>query len=172
MPTPEKEKQIEEIKHKLESCTIAIATGYTGMSASAMNNLRSDMRGKNIEYVVVKNTLTLRAASEIGKNRIDELLNGPTGLAFGYDDIAVVAKGLNNYINTTRLPLVIHGAMIDNDILESNQVIQLASLPPKDELIAKLLGQMQSPITGLVYVLTAPYKNLAVVLQRRLEQIQ
>ena len=172
MPTPEKEKQIEEIKHKLESCTIAIATGYTGMSASDMNNLRSEMRGKNIEYVVVKNTLTLRAASEIGKNRIDELLDGPTGLAFGYDDIAVVAKGLNNYINTTRLPLVIHGAMIDNDILESNQVIQLASLPPKDELIAKLLGQMQSPITGLVYVLSAPYKNLAVVLQRRLEQIQ
>jgi large subunit ribosomal protein L10 len=172
MPTPEKEKQIEEIKHKLESCTIAIATGYTGMSASDMNNLRSEMRGKNIEYVVVKNTLTLRAASEIGKNRIDELLDGPTGVAFGYDDIAVVAKGLNNYINTTRLPLVIHGAMIDNDILESNQVIQLASLPPKDELIAKLLGQMQSPITGLVYVLSAPYKNLAVVLQRRLEQIQ
>ena len=172
MPTPEKEKQIEEIKHKLESCTIAIATGYTGMSASDMNNLRSEMRGKNIGYVVVKNTLTLRAASEIGKNRIDELLDGPTGVAFGYDDIAVVAKGLNNYINTTRLPLVIHGAMIDNDILESNQVIQLASLPPKDELIAKLLGQMQSPITGLVYVLSAPYKNLAVVLQRRLEQIQ
>jgi len=172
MPTPEKEKQVEEIKNRLENCTIAIATGYTGMSATDMNNLRSEMRAQNIEYLVVKNTLTLRAAAEAGKDRINELLDGPTGLAFGYGDATSVAKGINNYINTARLPLEIHGAMMNNDILGSNQVIQLASLPSKDQLIAQLVGQMQSPITSIVNVLSAPYRNLAVVLQRRLEQIQ
>ena len=99
-------------------------------------------------------------------------MDGPTGLAFGYGDATAVAKGVNNYITTTRLPLEIHGALINNDILGSNQVIQLASLPSKDELIAQLVGQMQSPITNIVNVLSAPYRNLAVVLQRRLEQIQ
>ena len=96
MPTPEKEKQVEEIKNRLENCTIAIATGYAGMSATDMNNLRSAMRGQNIEYVVVKNTLTLRAATAAGKDRINELLDGPTGLAFGYGDATAVAKGVNN----------------------------------------------------------------------------
>lgn len=171
MPTLKKEQQVTDIKGKLERCTIAITTGYAGMSASHMNQLRSAMRNLDIEYIVVKNTLTLRAASELGKEGIVGVLDGPTGLAFGYGDVASVAKGINEFISSSRLPLEIHGAIMDNSILDRTQVIHLASLPPKDELIAKLLGQLQSPIISLVNILSSPTKNLAVVLQKRLEQI-
>ena len=171
MPTSKKEQQVTYIRDKLERCTIAIATGYTGMSASHMNQLRSEMRNLDIEYIVIKNTLTLRAASELGKEGIVGVLDGPTGLAFGYGDVTTVAKGVNEFITSSRLPLEIHGAIMDNSILDSAEVVHLASLPPKDELMAKLLGQLQSPITRLVNVLSSPTKNLAVVLQRRLEQM-
>jgi large subunit ribosomal protein L10 len=170
MPTLKKEAQIEEIKGKLDQCTIAVATGYQGMSASDMTNLRAQLRTQGIEYRVIKNTLTLRAANELGKEGMSTVLKGPTAMAFGYGDVVSVAKGINGYITTSRSPLVIHGAVMGSDILTANQVINLASLPPRDELIARLLGQMQAPITGLVTVLSAPLRGLVTVLQRAAEQ--
>ena len=172
MPTPKKESQVEEIKGKLDRCTIAVATGYQGMSASAMTDLRARLREQGIEYRVIKNTLTLRAATELGKEGVSEVLRGPTALAFGYGDVVAVAKGINGYITATRMPLIIHGAVMDGSILTAGQVINMASLPPRDELIARLIGQMQSPITGLVNVLSAPMRGLALVLQRRVEQME
>ena len=77
------------------------------------------------------------------------------------------AKGLNTYIVTSRLPLVIHGAVMDRQVLTSEQVVNLAMLPPRDE---RLLGQMQAPISGLVTVLSAPLRGLVTVLQRASEQ--
>jgi large subunit ribosomal protein L10 len=170
MPTAKKESQIEEIKDRLSRCTIAVATGYQGMSAANMTDLRARLREQGIEYRVIKNTLTLRAASELGKDGVGDVLRGPTALAFGYGDVVAVAKGINGYITTTRMPLVIHGAVMDGDILTAAQVINLASLPSKDELIARLLAQMQAPIVGLVNVLSAPLRGLVTVLQRAAEQ--
>ena len=170
MPTPAKESQVEEIKDRLSRCTIAVATGYQGMSAANMTDLRARLREQEIEYRVVKNTLTLRAASELGKDGVGDVLQGPTALAFGYGDVVAVAKGINGYITTTRMPLVIHGAVMGGGILTAAQVMNLASLPPRDELIARLLGQMQAPITGLVNVLSAPLRGLAMVLQRIVER--
>ena len=172
MPTPKKQAQIEEIKDRLGRCTIAVATGYQGMSASNMTDLRARLREQGIEYRVVKNTLTLRAALELGNERMGDVLRGPTALAFGYGDVTVVAKGINGYIISSRMPLVIHGAVMDGSILTAAQVTSLALLPPRDELISRLIGQMQAPLTGLVNVLSAPLRGLAIVLQRRVEQME
>ncbi|MDP6102988.1 MAG: 50S ribosomal protein L10, partial [Dehalococcoidia bacterium] len=109
MPTPKKERQVEEIKDRLSRCTIAVATGYQGMSASNMTDLRARLREQGIEYRVIKNTLTLLAANELGKEGVDSVLQGPTALALGYGDVVAVAKGINGYITTSRMPLVIHG---------------------------------------------------------------
>ena len=169
MPTPRKEAQVEEIKVKLGRSTIAIATGYQGLSASDMTELRKRLREQGIEYQVVKNTLTLRAAQELGKEGIGEVMQGPTGLVFGYGDEVSVAKGLNTYITSTRSPLVIHGAIMDSRVLSGDQVRSLATLPPREELLSRLLGQMQAPITGLVNVLSGPMRGLVTVLQRAAE---
>ena len=170
MPTPQKESQVEDIKSRLSRCTIAIATGYQGMSASNMTDLRARLRELGIEYRVIKNTLALRAAAELGKEGVERVLQGPTAIAYGYGDATETAKGLNGYITTSRLPLVIHGAVMDAQILTSEQVVNLASLPPRDEILSRLLGQMQAPISGLVTVLSAPLRSLVTVLQRASEQ--
>ena len=172
MPTPKKQSQIEELKDRLSRCTIAVATGYQGMSASSMADLRARLREQGIEYRVIKNTLALRAALELGKEGVGDVLKGPTGLAFGYGDVAMVAKGVNGYIIAARVPMVIHGAVMDGNILTMEQVMSLALLPPRDELLARLIGQMQAPIAGLVNVLSAPLRGLALVLQRRVEQME
>ena len=170
MPTPKKESQVEDIKSRLSRSSIAIATGYQGMSASNMTDLRARMREQGIEYRVIKNTLALRAASELGNEGVERVLLGPTAMAFGYGEATDAAKGLNTYITTSRLPLVIHGAVMDGQVLSADQVVSLATLPPRDELLARLLGQMQAPITGLATVLSAPLRGLVTVLQRASEQ--
>jgi large subunit ribosomal protein L10 len=172
MPTLKKQTQIEEIRDRLGRCTIAVATGFVGMSGSNMTDLRERLREHGIEYRVIKNTLTLRAALELGNESVGDVLRGPTALAFGYGDVVAVAKGINDYITTSRMPLVIHGAVMDGSILTAAQVINLAQLPPRDELVSLLLRQIQAPITGLVNVLSAPLRGLAVVLQRRVEQME
>jgi len=172
MPTLKKQTQVEEIKERLSRCTIAVATGYQGMSASNMTDLRARLREQGIEYRVIKNTLTLRAALDLGNEKRGDVLRGPTALAFGYGDVAAVAKGINGYITSSRMPLVIHGAVMDDSILTAAQVVNLALLPPRDELLSRLIGQMQAPITRLVNVLSAPLQGLAVVLQRRVEQME
>ena len=169
MPTPRKEAQVEEIKDKLSRCTIAIATGYQGLSAADMTELRRRLREQGIEYRVVKNTLPYLAARELGREGIGEVMQGPTGLAFGYGDEVAVARGLNTYIITTRSPLVIHGALMDSRVITGDQVRSLATLPPREELLSRLLGQMQAPVTGLVTVLSAPLRSLVTVLQRAAE---
>ena len=172
MPTPQKEAQVEDIKDRLNRCTIAVATGYQGMSASNMTDLRARLREQGIEYRVIKNTLALRAVLELGNESMGDVLRGPTALAFGYGDVATVAKGINGYIISSRMPLVIHGALMDDSILTAAQVTSLALLPPRDELVSILIRQIQAPITGLVNVLSAPLRGLAIVLQRRVEQME
>ncbi len=172
MPTPEKESQVEEIRSRLSRCTIAIATGYQGVSASDMTNLRARLREQGIEYRVIKNTLTIRAANALGKEGVGNVLIGPTALAFGYGDATAAAKGVHAYITSSRSPLVIHGAVMDGSVLSAGQVVELASLPPREELLARLLGQMQAPITGLVTALSGPIRGLVTVLQRASEQGQ
>lgn len=171
MPNQYKENQVEQIKDMLDRCTIAVAASYVGMSAAAMDDLRSKMRDNQIEFRVVKNTLTIRAANDLGKPAMDKILIGPTALAFGYGDVISVAKGLNDHINAARIPLVINGAVMGSDMLTGEQVTHMATLPSRDELIARLIGQMQAPIGSFVNVMAGSLRGLMTVLTRRVDQI-
>jgi large subunit ribosomal protein L10 len=172
MPTPQKQIQVEDIKDRLSRCTIAVATGHQGLSASDMTELRRRLRELGVEYKVMKNTLVLRAAQEVGKEEISNILNGPTAIAFGYGDVIAVAKAVNSYVSSTRTPLLIHGAMMDSTVLTAEQVRRLALLPPKEELVARLIGQMQAPMAGLVNTLNGILRGFVIVLQRRVEQLE
>ena len=122
---------------------------------------------------MVKNRLALIAADQSERREFKELLEGPTAIAFGYDEeVQDVAKVLSEYIKATRAPLELRGGLLDGQILTPQQIQVLASLPSKNELIAKLLGQLQSPITGLVNILSSPMRGLVTALQRRVEQVQ
>ena len=168
---------------KLARCSIAVATDYTGLTVNTMTDLRHKMRGGDIEYMVVKNNLTYLAAEAAGKPEVKDIVQGPTALALGYGDPVAVAKALEEYIRVNRSQLAIRGAVLENRALSSAEVTRLASLPPKEVLLAQLLGQIQSPLArlagqlrapmvGLVTVLNGPLGSLSILLQRRADQLR
>lgn len=165
MPTTDKAQAVEAMKDWMEKCTVAIATNYDGLPVSEMTELRRALRESGVQYKIVKNTLAYRAADEAGKPGIKEIVKGPTGIAFTYGEQVDPAKAISEFIRSNRSSLKIIGGFLDDRVLSAADVENLASLPSKDELIAKLLGQMQAPTAGLVRVLNGPIAGLARVLQ-------
>ena len=172
MPTERKIKQVQELNDKLSNCSIAIATDPTGIDGNTMTQLRSIMAKHHVEYRMVKNTLAYISSDTVEKPQMRDIIQGPTVLAIGYDDPVIVAKAVAECIKNSQSVLAIKGALMGQDILDSAQVNMMANLPPKDQLIAKLLGQLQSPITKVVTVLNGPLNGLANVLTQRLNQLE
>ncbi len=170
MPTDRKIDQVDEIKKLIEEATVAISTDYTGMNVDEMNDLRRVMREQGITYRIVKNRLTDLAADAAGKPEIKEIVQGPTGVAFGFGDPVAPAKAIADFLRAnTRSTLKVRAGVMGDRPLSESDVEHLASLPSRDQLIAQLMGQLQGPISGLAYVLNAPINGLATVLQRKVE---
>ena len=172
MPTQKKIDEVAELKEKISKATIAVATSPQGLGGAAMTDLRSKLREKKIEYRMVKNTLVSIAADQAEKSSLKDIVKGTTVMAFGYGEPVDTAKALDEYIRTTRANIVIHGALMGNRLLTSQEVSTLAALPPKPELIARLLGQLQAPIARLVGSLKSPITGLGIVLQQRVKQME
>jgi len=171
VPTTEKTRQVEELAERFSRSTIVITADYTGLGVDQMTELRRALREHDVEFRVIKNSLALMAADAAGKPAVKEVIEGPTGIAFGYGDSTVPAKALSDFIRSTRSVLTIRGAELDGRVLDSRQVQQLASLPGRDELVAQLLSRMMSPISSLVYVLSGPIAGLARVLQQHADNL-
>ena len=173
MPTQEKIDRVQEMKDKLERSTIALATDYTGISVNEMTDLRSRMRNAGVEFTVVKNTLMYLASEQAQRPNVKEIVQGPTAMALGYDDPLDVAKAVSDYIRTSRSVLAIRGAVMgDGPVMSTADVVRLAALPPKPQLVANLLGQLQSPIQRLLGVLNGPLINLDRLMQARITQLE
>lgn len=171
MPTPAKQQTVSELTDVLQRAKVVIATDYSGMSVNQMTELRRVLREQGAEYRVIKNRLALLAAERAGNELVPQLLDGITGMAFGYDDPVSVAKTIDEFVKSSRATLKVRNAVIDGRLVDSTQVAALASMPPKDILLGRLLGQLNSPVTRLVYALNGPVQGLAMVLQRRAEQV-
>lgn len=173
MPTQEKIDRVQELKDKLERSTITVTTDYTGITVNEMTDLRSRMRSAGVEFTVVKNTLMYLASEEAQRPNVKEIVQGPTAVALGYDDPLDVAKAVSDYIRTSRSALAIRGAVMgDGPVMSAADVARLAALPPKPQLVANLLGQLQSPIQRLLGVLNGPLVNLDRLIQARITQLE
>ena len=153
----------------MESCTAVVSTDYTGLSVQSMTDLRRSLRGRDVGFRVIKNTLTYLAADAAGKPGMREIVEGPTGIAFSFDDPVAPAKAIREFVRSSRSPMTIRGGLLGEQVLTAAEVDRLADVPSKEELIARLMDQLLAPITGLAYVLDAPVASLARVLQRRIE---
>ena len=171
MPTERKKDIIHELTEIIERCAIAIATDYRGLSVAQMAELRSRLRQVGVEYRVVKNTLARFAAEQAGKDGLMGIIEGPTAIAFGYDDVVQPAKALSEYVRTSRTPLTIRGALLDRRVLNAEEVQALSTLPSREVLVANLLGAMQGPVFALARVLNANLQGLMVLLQARIQQM-
>ena len=173
MPTQKKIDRVEELKEKLERSTITLTTNYTGISVNEMTDLRRRLREAGVEFTVVKNTLMYLASEQAERPNVKEIVQGPTAVAMGYDDPLDVAKAVSDYIRNARSALAIQGAVLgDGPVMKADEVSRFAALPPKPQLVATLLGQLQSPVQRLLGALNGPLVNLDGLLQARIRQLE
>lgn len=173
MPTQQKLDRVSELKDKLERCTIALTADHTGVSVNEMVELRRRMRSAGAEFTVVKNTLMDLAADAAQRPQVRDIVQGPTVVAFGFGDPALVARAIAEHVRTTRSVLAVRGAFLSGGpVLSQAEVGRLATLPAKPQLVAQLLGQLQAPLQRLLGVLNGPLQNLDGLLQARIRQLE
>lgn len=173
MPTQEKIDRVEELKERLERSTITLGADYTRTTVNQMTQLRRAMRDNGLDFTVVKNTLLYLAAEQAGRPQVKEIVQGPTVVAFGYDDPAAAAKTLADYARQNANTFAIRGAVMgDGAAMGPEEVTRLATLPPRPQMIAMLLAQMQAPLSRLVGALNGPVQNLDNVLRARMRQLE
>jgi large subunit ribosomal protein L10 len=163
MPTAKKEATIDELREKIASAKNLFFTNYQGLTVGEISKLRNELRKGGSTYGVVKNTLFKRAASDELAAQLDEILAGPTGVVFAGDDPVAPAKALKTFSDQTKL-VDVKAAFIDGKLVDKAQVLALAALPPKQELYARLVATLSSPLYGLVYVLSGNQSGLVRVL--------
>ena len=172
MRKEEKKEVVRELAQKLSGCDIAITTDYRGLSVAEMTELRRRLRQEGIEYRVIKNTLARFAAEQAGKEGLTSIIEGPTAIAFCHGDVAAPAKALIDYIRSSKSELRIRGGLLDRRVLSAAEVTTLASLPSKEELVAKLLSGMQGTLFALVNVLSANITSFLNLLNARIKQLE
>lgn len=149
-----KQAKVEEIKEKLQKSQSVVLASYQGLTVEEDTQLRKSSREAGVEYKVYKNTLVILAAKELGIEGLDEHLQGPISIAIGYDDVTAPARILNDFAKTHK-KLELKAGLVQGEIYDADKVKQLANIPSKDILIAKLLGSIKSPLSKFAYLLNA-----------------
>jgi len=168
----QKAEQVELIAEKLKRAKVAVLTDYRGLTVSQLQELRGKLRGGDVEYRVIKNTLARRAAEAAGVPALQSELKGPVAIAFGYDDLGLPAKLINEFVRATRLKLEVVGGLVEGRVFSPEQVKQLADLPSRESLIAQLLGTLQSPVAQLVGIMQTPVQQLVGVLDAYKQKLE
>lgn len=159
----EKQAIVAEIKEKLAASKGAVFTDYRGVTVAQDTKLRRKLREAGVEYRVVKNTMTRIAAHELGMEGLDTCLEGPTALAVSFTDPVAPAKLIAEFAKENKV-LEIKAGLVEGQVIDADGVKALANLPSREVLIAKMLGSMQSPISGFVNVLQGTIRNLVYAL--------
>ena len=161
-----KEQVVAELSDKLARTKGAVLTTYSGLSVAQDTKLRRRLREAGVEYRVVKNTLTRIAASKANIAGLDPYLEGTTAIAISYTDPVAPAKVLSEFVKELKgKNLEIKAGIVEGKVVDVNGVKALASLPPREVLIARVLAGMQAPIAGLVNVLQGTTRNLVYTLE-------
>lgn len=148
-----KEQLVNELTEKLQKAQSVVVFDYRGLTVAEVTELRSAMRKAGNEYVVVKNSMVERAAEKVGIDEsVKEMLKGPSAFAIGYEDAVSPAKILKDTVKKLK-KCEIKGGIVNGKVADAAAIDALAELPPKEVLIARMLGSMMSPISGLAIVL-------------------
>ncbi|MCY6483508.1 50S ribosomal protein L10 [Clostridium aestuarii] len=149
-----KEAKVQEIREKLEKSEAVVLANYQGLNVEEDTKLRKDLREAGVEYKVYKNTLVTLAAKELGMEGILEYLKGPVSMAISYEDVTAPARILNDFAKEHK-NLELKAGVVQGEVYDEAKIKELASIPSKEILIAKLLGSLKAPMSNLVYLLNA-----------------
>jgi len=153
MATPEKQQTVEDLARKMVAAKSIILTDFTGMDVLSISELRKRCREAGVEYKVVKNTLTRRAARGTAYEPLVADLDGPTALAISSTDEVTAARVINDFRREHELPVIKFG-LVEGKVLQPKEVQRLAALPSKEVLLSQFAGTLKRPLTALSYALT------------------
>jgi large subunit ribosomal protein L10 len=165
MNREQKAATIEAIAAEIDRSEAVFAVDYRGISVPQAAELRTKLREADATFTVVKNSLTERAADQVGAESLKPLLTGPTALTFVRGDAALAAKAIADYARATQL-LPFKGGLMNGDVLEADQIRAISRLPAREVLYGQLVGIVASPVTGLVRTLGSLVGGLAVALSQ------
>ncbi len=149
----QKEQLVNELSEKLQKAQSVVVFDYRGLTVSEVTELRAQMRKAGNEYVIVKNSMVERACDKIGVDAsVKEMLKGPSAFAIGYEDAVSPAKILKDAVKKLK-KCEIKGGIVEGKVTSAKEIDAIADLPSREVLIARLLGSMMSPISGLAIVL-------------------
>ncbi len=169
MPRPEKVQAVADIRERIEGAQAVFLAEYAGLSVKDQQDLRRNLRENGAEFKVVKMTMARLAAAELDIDTLDELLLGPTGLAFADGDPAGAAKVLKDFA-TSHETFAVKGGLLGLEFLPPEKIAELADLDPRDVLLAKIAGIMQAPMANLAGLLAALPRNTANALSQLIEK--
>jgi len=169
MPTSEKENLVVQIKDRLNGAGAVLLADYRGLTVKEMQELRNHMRAAGSELKVYKNSLTEIAIRELALPSLDAYLAGPTAIIFTGEDPVAPAKALTAFAKTHKA-LELKGGLVENQVVDADGLKVIATLPSREELIAKLLGTMLNPLTGFARVLNGPVEAFARTVQAVADQ--
>jgi large subunit ribosomal protein L10 len=169
MPTTEKQDLVVEIKARLNDAGALLLADYRGLTVKEMQELRNDLRAAGSELKVYKNSLAEIAIREMALPSLDAYLAGPTAIIFTGEDPVAPAKALTAFAKKHKA-LELKGGLVENQVVDAEGVKAIATLPSREELIAKLLGTMLNPIIGFARVLNGPTEAFARTVQAVADQ--
>ncbi len=150
----QKQKAVAELADKMKNAASGVLVNYQGITVEDDTKMRAALRAAGVDYMVVKNTMTGRACDEVGFGDMKQYLSGMTAIAISAEDPIAPAKVLKEYAEKVESFQILAG-FLDGAVVDQKTVIELAEIPSKETLIAKMLGSLQSSLYGLAYVLQA-----------------
>jgi large subunit ribosomal protein L10 len=168
-PRPEKVAVVGEVRERLSSSSAVLLTEYRGLTVSDLATLRRSLRAVGGDYKIYKNTLVRFAVRELGYDGVEELLVGPTGVAFVDGDAAAVAKALRDF-GRVNPNLIVKGGLLGSSQLSADDARALAELPSREVLLARIAGGLAAPLQQFAGLLQALPRNLAYGLKALIDQ--
>lgn len=155
MTREEKVQEVADLQARFSRANVAVVASAKGLNVAKMQQLRRELKKVGGEFKVAKNTLTRLAVRDTAFGKLEELLSGPTGLVFGYDDPIAVAKVLVDFAKDND-KVSIRAGVLEEKVLEADAIDKLAKMPSKEVLLAQLLGLLQAPASQLLRTMQEP----------------
>ena len=166
-----KQAAVADVVDKMQRAQSVVVLDYRGLTVAEVSDLRSKFREAGVEYKVIKNNMLKRAAEELKIEGVEDYFKGPTAVAFGFEDPVAPAKILCKFVKDAG-KTEIKGGILAGQAMDAKKVESLSKLPSKEELIAKMMGSLNAPITNFALALQAIPRGLACALKAVAKQKQ
>jgi large subunit ribosomal protein L10 len=160
-----KNDKIEDIKESISNAKVAIVSDYRGFSVADITELRRRLQKENGDFAVVKNTLAKIAIKDTQFEGLEEFLKGPSAIALGYGDEVAPAKIMLQYLKEAKKTNEVKGGVLDGKAISANDVKEISNLPSKQELIAKIMGSLNAPASGIANATNGVMRGLVIAME-------